>query len=613
MAYDQVNAQFTAATNYASAASSRAEGFITSLNTVAASLRPPELVVDSEWPVAAELVTPTEAIIGTVAVAFPYDDSGSAPGSPNASFDAGTAPTEPDLPTFTYTPLTAPDKPALEALTGVTMPTALGDWSPPSPPALLSINIAPFGGVDMHADWADRLDAIPDDLVLSSPTPFTPPDPTRYNSGLLTDMIALLSQRAAGGSGIAPAVEQAIWDRARTREVAAAQANLDEVSRNAEARGFSLPTGAFHAQLREAQKSLWAKSAELSRDVAIKQAELEQANAKHAIEQGIALETQLIRYVNDIEQRTFDAAKFAATNAVEIYNAVVGKYRVLLEKYSTYASIYRSLIEGEKAKVDVYRATVDAEKAKVDINQSLIAQQRVEIEIRNAYIALYRAEIEAAQAVISVDKLKVEAFGERVRAYTAEINAETVRVEAYKAQIQGNVALTDVYKSQVDAYAARIGASATAAKARAEIYDSEVRGFSSKVQAYTARVGAEAEKARTYLGIEGLKIDVAKLETDRSLSNNQLQIENYKALLGYYDMAKQVALQQAKILSDNYFALKNIVADASKVGAQVNAQMAASAYGTIHAGATISGADQTSTSFNYSGDTADTRAAPEYT
>jgi hypothetical protein len=103
------------------------------------------------------------------------------------------------------------------------------------------------------------------------------------------------------------------------------------------------------------------------------------------------------------------------------------------------------------------------------------------------------------------------------------------------------------------------------------------------------------------------------LETERSTSNNQLQIENYKALLGYYDMSKQVALQQAKVLSDNYFALKAIVADASKVGAQVNAQMAASAYGTIHAGATVSGADQTSTSFNYSGDTADTRAAPEYT
>lgn len=612
MAYDRVNTQFTAATNYASQASTRAESFITALNAAAAALQAPEIVVDSTWPAAAALATAAGASISPPSVSFPADSSGSAPSAPVLSFSEGTAPTEPTLPTYSYTPLAAPDRPLLEALSGVTLPDSLGDWTPPAAPALLTISIAPFNGVNDHADWVGRLDSIPDDLVLASPTAFSPPDPTRYSSGLLEDMIALLRQRAAGGTGIAPAVEQAIWDRARTREVAAAQANLDEVTRNAEARGFALPTGAFHAQLREAQKTLWAKSAEFSRDVAIKQAELEQANAKHAIEQGIALETQLIRYVNDIEQRTFDAAKFAATNAVEIYNAVVSKYRVLLEKYSTYASIYRSLIEGEKAKVDVYRATVDAERAKVDINQSLIQQQRVEIEIRNAYISLYRAEIEAAQAVISVDKLKVEAFGERVRAYTAEINAETVRVEAYKAQLQGNAALADIYKSQVDAYAARISANASASRARADIYDAEVRGFTSKVQAYTARVGAEAEKARTYLGIEGLKVDVAKLETERNTSNNQLQIANYQALLGYYDKAKQLALQQAKILSDNYFALKTIITEAAKVGAQVNAQMAASAYGTLHASASISGTDSTSTGFNYSGDTSDERAAPNY-
>lgn len=52
--------------------------------------------------------------------------------------------------------------------------------------------------------------------------------------------------------------------------------------------------------------------------------------------------------------------------------------------------------------------------------------------------------------------------------------------------------------------------------------------------------------------------------------------------------------------------------EAAKVGAQVNAQMAASAYGTLHAGASISGNDSTSTQFNYSGDTSDTRAAPNY-
>jgi hypothetical protein len=85
-------------------------------------------------------------------------------------------------------------------------------------------------------------------------------------------------------------------------------------------------------------------------------------------------------------------------------------------------------------------------------------------------------------------------------------------------------------------------------------------------QATRHAVSAEAEKVQIAgVSIEGLKVDVAK-GADRSTSNNQLQIENYRALLSYYDMAKQVAaVQQAKVLSDNYFALKNLVADASKV------------------------------------------------
>ncbi len=613
MAYDQVHAQFTAANGYATAATARAETFISVLNDLAASLQAPSLTLDATWPEAPALAAPASVTISAPGVTFPTSDVGLAPTAPDVDFTTGSAPSEPSLTTYSFTPGAAPDRPALDALTGVTLPNSLDAWTPPNPPALLSINIAPFGGVDMHADWADRLDAIPDDLVLAAPTAFEAPQTVRYSSGLLQDMTDLLRQRAVGGSGIAPAVEQAIWDRGRSREAGVAEANVAEVTRNAESRGFMIPTGAFHAQLREAQRTLLGKLAEYSREVAIKQAELEQANAKHAIEQGIALETQLIRYTNDIEQRTFDAAKFAASNAVEIYNAVVGKYRVLLEKYSTYASIYRSLIEGEKAKVDVYRATIDAERAKVDINRSLIDEQKVQIDVRNSYVALYRAELEAVQAVLAADKLKIEAFGERVRAYTAEISAETARVGIFKAQVESNVALADVYKTRVQAYATALDANSSAAKARAEVYDSQVRAFASLAQGYAIRVGAEAEKVKSYLGIEGLKVDVAKLETERSTSNNQLQIENYKALLGYYDMSKQVALQQAKVLSDNYFALKAIVADASKVWAQVNAQMAASAYGTIHAGATVSGADQTSTSFNYSGDTADTRAAPEYT
>lgn len=610
MAYEQVTAQFSTANTYASSATGRADSFITSLSAVVAALRAPDVDIDQDWPASPTLAPDVSITVSEPGTNFPADDTGLAPSAPDIAIAGGGTVTAPTLATYSYSPGAFPTKPELDALTGATLPDALGDWTPPTPPTLLNIAIRPFEGVNTYPDWADRLGVVPDVLALDAPSPFDSPLPARYDSALLQGVIDQIRLRLAGGTGLAPAVEQLIWDRGRSREAGAAEANIAEAVKNAEARGFMLPTGAMHAQIREAQKTLLGKSAELSRDISMKQADLEQANAKHAIEQGIALESRLIDYVNNIEQRTFDAAKFAASNAVEIYNAQVTQYRAVLERYNAIASVYRSLMEGEKLKVDVYRAEIDAERAKVDINKNLIEQERIEIEIRNAQVALYRAELEAVQAVLAVDKMKIEAFAERIRAYTAEVNIETVKVEVFKAQQQSNAILTDIYKTNVEAYAALLTANSTEARTRAEVYDSQVRGFGSKVQAYATRVGAEAERVKALLGIEALNLDLARTQVTQNTSNNQLQIENYKALLGFYESNKQIAVSKAKVLGDNYLALKAMVADASKVGAQVNAQMAASAYGTLHASAQIQGSDSTNASVSYSGATSDEKGWP---
>lgn len=610
MAAAQVIAQFSQANNYASAAQGRADAFISSLNATVAALQPPDLVLDTEFPQAPELAANVATKIGSVGTSFPADNTGSPPSAVLLGVDTSDVPEALTLPEFTYSPSPDPEKPEMEALDGVTLPAAPGTWTEPTPPALLSINVRAFEGVNSHGDWLARLTTAPDDLVLDAPSPFVSPLPNRYDSALLTDMTSLLRSRLQGGTGLNPAVEQALWDRDRSRIAAAAEASIADAVRDAEARGFTLPTGAMNAKLQEAQKTALAKTAEASHEIAFKQADLEQANVKHAIDQGIALESRLIDYVNAIEQRTFDAAKFAATQALEVYNAVVAKYRVLLEKYKTFADIYRTLIDAEKLKVEVYRADIEAEKIKADINQSLIDQMKIQIDVRNAHIALYRAEVEAAQAVLGADKLKVEAFGERIKAYTAEINSETIKVEAYKAQVQSNDAVAAIHRSRVEAYSARVSAQATASRASADVFDAQSRAYGSRVQAYVARVGAEAEKVRALTSIEGLKIEGQKLEVQQNVSNNQLQIEQYKVLMDQYAAAKQIAMAHTKMLTDNYMAIKAIVADAAKVGAQVNAQMAASAYGTLHAGASISGTGSTNTNYSYSGETSDKQAAP---
>lgn len=610
MAFNEVRSQFAAANSYAQSSAGRADSFVAALNSVAAGLSAPNIDLSVDWPSIPSIEAADTVSVTLPSTTFPVNPVTSFPGAPSISVLEDAAPGAPALPSYTFTPGTMPERPQAPSLQSVTIPTAPTDWVVPTMPALLSINVLPFGGMNPHTEWLTRLDDTPGDLVLAAPTPYTDPAVGRYSSDLLSQTSRLLQDRLNGGTGLPPEIEQAIWDRARTREAASNATLVSDVIRNAEQRGFMLPTGALNAALLEANRQLVAKTAELSRDVAMKQADLEQANLKHAIENGIALEARLIDYANNIEQRAFESARFAAQNAVEIYNALVGKFRAVLERFSTVANVYNTLISAERSKVEAYRAQVDAERAKADVNTALLGELRAQIDIRNSQIAVYQAQLEATKTLVEVDKTKIESFGEVVRAYTAEISAETVRVEAYKAQLQGNATLADVYKTQVEAWSSVLSTRAQVARTKAEAYASSIQGETAKAQAYASQVGAEAEKLRALVGVEGLKVDAGKLSVERVKSSNDAQIEFYRALLSQYEAAKTISIQHTKMLSDNYFALKSIVADASKVGASVNAQLAASAYGMLHAAAQISGSDSTNVGFSYVGNTSDEQGMP---
>lgn len=612
MAYQRVEAQFNSANQYALAASASADEFIAQLNQVVGALVLPNMDADVQWPEAPALDAPVQISVDAPSSQFPPDDTGAVPDAPEVVIAEAAVPNSPTFETFTYAPGPPPNKPAdISVPADRKMPTTLGSWTAPTAPSFLAINNRTFGGINTYDNWLDGLQ-IPDDLEMDQPATFEAPELQRYQSWLLDDVTGKIRERLLGGTGIDAVVEGEIWDRARSREAAAAATNIAEVLRNAEARGFSLPSGAMQAQLREAQKNFHAKESELSRDIAIKQAELEQANAKHAIEQGIALESQLIQYVNNIEQRTFDAAKYLAQQAVEVYNAMVGQYRANMEKYSVFVSTYRALIDGEIAKVSAYRAEIEAESTKATLNQAQVGLYQAQIDARSALVEQYRNEVNAVVALISADKVMVEAYAERIKAYVAEVNAEGARAEVFKIQNQSNQTIAETYRISVDAYATAQKAASDLAKARADTYETEVRSYASKAQIYSTRVSAEAEKLRALTGIAGLQTEVAKAQSDQSIAYAQLQTEQYRALISMYESNKSLAIQKSKVFADNYFALQNLVAEASKVGAQVNAQMAASAYGTIQANASVSGSDSTNSSFNYSGDTSDSRSAPYY-
>ncbi|VUZ24091.1 Uncharacterised protein [uncultured Comamonas sp.] len=92
-----------------------------------------------------------------------------------------------------------------------------------------------------------------------------------------------------GGTGIKPGVEAQIWERDRARLLREGARAEQDLVRQFAARGFPIPPGALHAGIARVQEDVRDKTAQLSRDVAIKQAEMEVENVRFAVQQAIGL------------------------------------------------------------------------------------------------------------------------------------------------------------------------------------------------------------------------------------------------------------------------------------------------------------------------------------
>ena len=507
----------------------------------------------------------------------------------------------PTAPTINYG--AAPTVPTIGA---VTVPAAPVLPSVPAP-TYLELSTPTFAGVDLRPDYLSRLENIPT-LDLVAPTPYHYTRGAGYASELLSNLKATLNERVKGGTGLPPAVEQAIWDRARSRETRIGLANEAEVMRSAEARGFHLPDGVLAAQLREAQQAYYEKLSGLSRDVAIKQAELEQENLKQTIAAGMQLEGQLIDYSFKLEQLTFESAKVAADTAIQAYNAQVERFKALMSAYGVYASAYEAIIKAELSKVEVYKAELQGEQAKAEINTAMVQQFKAQIEAGMAQVEVFKAQVSGANTLVQLEQAKIGAVGEQIKAYVAQINAETAKVEAYKASVQAEATKVEIYGTKAKVFSAKAGAQAE--KARAEIgrFTALAQGQEVLWRGYTARV--EAERARiAALGAqsaaltEGYKAGAAAVE-----SKAAMETKVWESGLRQYEAGKNLMLQAAKINGDFAIQTNNARLEAAKAGTQVFAQLTSSAYGMIHTSAGISGSSGTSVGYSYGGDVAGTVA-----
>ena len=259
-----------------------------------------------------------------------------------------------------------------------------------------------------------------------------------------TTKAKLVSNISNGGTMLNPMVEADIWNRERERREQSLQDAVDKLTAQWAKLGWSIPDGLLAGSMIALNNEYMNKDLDVSRDIAIKQAELEQTGMFKSLELSNQLEGVLIGSFNEYAKRVFEASKTTADVTLQIFKSRIDLYNANLAAFKTDVETYKISIEAELAKAEVYKtrmlgaqvaASVDETKVKVYIAQlSGIAQQ----------VEVFKTTVQSVSLMYEAEKQKVEAYKSRVEAYTSAIEGVTKRylgeVEGFKAFIQAYTA-----------------------------------------------------------------------------------------------------------------------------------------------------------------------------
>lgn len=201
-----------------------------------------------------------------------------------------------------------------------------------------------------------------------------------------------------GGTGLNANIEAQIWERDRSRVLREAARATDEIMASFAARGYPLPPGALIDQVSRIDQDARDKTAQASRDVAIKQAEIELENIRFAIGKAIDMRTAAIQAAGDYIRTLALGPQLGVQMATAVIDAKSKMAGALTSFY--------------QAKISALELPLKAE----------IAEKTSNVEIRKANLAALTGSISARVATVEA---AARAAGTQAAAALNSINAST--------------------------------------------------------------------------------------------------------------------------------------------------------------------------------------------
>lgn len=369
----------------------------------------------------------------------------------------------------------------------------------------------------------------------------------KRNPRYAEQMAAIENQLAtymAGGTGLNPSVENAIYERARLKNDAESRRVRDSALADAAARGFTIPGGALLSAIQQARQAGADNNAKASSEIVVMQAEMEQKNLQFAVTTSAGLRTALLsatlsyhQNLVSINGQALDYAKSLLSSIIEVYNTAVKAFTVKLDAYKADAIVYETKLKSAMAGIELYRIEVAALEAMANVDKSKVDIYRARIESLTSLSNVYRAQIEAVQGRVGLEKLKLEVFQAQVQAYSTQVQAKSAEWQGYTAAINGQNAKAQIFSTQVQAYSSQVSAYKSTIEAKSEVVRATVAANQARATQYQALmtgyqtvVQARGEKARTQIQAQGQVILAYQAKIQAAVGNAQVQQSYYKAI-----------------------------------------------------------------------------------
>lgn len=493
--------------------------------------------------------------------------------------------TAPDITTeFTF-----PDLPA-ELVNPVIMAPTLPDRTEPTAPtiALPSFDgVAPTGDLTAPTDLAGQMVAAYNDVrpaMVATLSAHQDEWLARHNPRFFAQLARIedqLETYLAGGTGLSADVEDAIYERAKDKENAEARRASRAAFANAAARGFTIPDGAAFSQDARARQAAADNLARSANEIAIKQAEMEQANLQFAVTTSTnlrqaALSASLTYHGNliSINGQALDYAKTVVANVVEVYNLTVRAYSAKLEAYRAEASVYDTRLKAALSALDVYRTEIAALQALTDVDRAKVDVYRAQLGALETRAQIYRTQVQTIVEQASLEKMKIDLFRTRVDAYVATVQGKRAEYDAYNAAINGQEALVRIYGTQVDAWKAKIDgfrasidAQSATIRAQAQTNDALATRYRAELDAYSTVVDARGKKAN-------LELDVQRAELNTFEAQTRATTETVRLQATVYESNARIILQNTQLEVETLIKNAMMVTERAKTTADLGAALA---------------------------------------